>query len=252
MAVMPSIVLLHILLLSMLHVYSCEQIKSSEAESSSRLLSANLSKDYSKFRVKSALTSTNGTEFCIEVVPSLNKIIINVCDDDSNLQVWFFDEENRIQSLAQNPARSNAGFVYNPIDKTIQSMMLYFTILNETAEINKTIFLTERNSCLVGQKWFLKEIVPDNQLKFLGNPCTGENGCPLCTGDCDNIKGCEGNLRCLQVGGVAIMHPLFLFLFFFLSNVLHLLHIFNFFSRGWNLAHQILGVKMSLAAIGKQ
>ena len=83
-------------------------------------------------------------------------------------------------------------------EDTISNLMMPITVVNDTAVQNKEVFLADKDSCLIGQKWILEESIPDNEIKFLENPCNVPGGCPLCAGDCDSDSDCAEGLRCLQ------------------------------------------------------
>ena len=100
--------------------------------------------------------------------------------------------------ICGDPTESNDVFQYSMFEDTISNLMMPITVVNDTAVQNKEVFLADKDSCLIGQKWILEESIPDNEIKFLENPCNVPGGCPLCAGDCDSDSDCAEGLRCLQ------------------------------------------------------
>ena len=177
-----------------------------------------------KYRIKSFLSSTP-LEWCVEVEPLMGNIVINICDEDSDYQVWTFGNE-RVASLSapdgcvtgnftsSTPgllpliyeyneticeATSSNSLLYNIFDDAITVSGLALTVPNETAVQAQALFLSERDTCLVGQKWILEEVHPKNEIKFFGNTCPVPDGCPICSGACHNDHDCESGLRCLHL-----------------------------------------------------
>ena len=184
-----------------------------------------------KYRIKSFLSATP-VEWCVELVPLIGNIVIDICDEDSDYQIWTI-EDGRVASLSapdgcvtcnltnfsresllwplmyqynetfcERSASSGSPILYNMFDDTIIAMDKALTVPNETAVQDQALFLSDKDTCLVGQKWILEEVQPNNQIKFLGKTCPGPDGCPVCSGDCNDDHDCESGLRCLHLESV--------------------------------------------------
>jgi hypothetical protein len=190
------------------------------SSSQDRSLTSGKSGKETQYYIKSFLSSTYDVEWCVEFVPLLDNVLYNICDE-TDAQVWTFEDDGRIRSLRNptgcmvtdvDPITSTVSltyssscenaiddnvFIYNMFDNTISNKMMSLTILDDTLARYDGLIFAEKDSCLLGQKWTLVE-VRKNEIMFLGNPCPGVEGCPVCAGDCDYDSDCEGNLRCLQ------------------------------------------------------
>ena len=91
-------------------------------------------------------------------------------------------------------------FVYNPFDNTISNMMMFLTVQSDPSALDGVNLYSKSESCLIaGQRWVLQSLPNENEIKFLGDPCSDlDNGCPLCSGDCDDDSDCAPGLRCAQ------------------------------------------------------
>lgn len=91
-------------------------------------------------------------------------------------------------------------FVYNPFDNTISNMMMFLTVQSDPSALDGVNLYSKSESCLIaGQRWVLQSLPNENEIKYLGDPCSDlDNGCPLCSGDCDDDSDCAPGLRCAQ------------------------------------------------------
>lgn len=205
--------------------------------------SADSSSPGKKFRIKSLLSSTADTEWCVEA-DRLSLIVLAECNDENKAQIWTFDEDGRMKTeedpggcvyamepptpapsenatqaitfigtqgaslaigneqislaygICRDPDETNT-FVYNLFDQTLSNNLYGFLSVEDDIPVEGLeLPLIARDSCLVGQKWILQEVIPSNLIKFAGNPCHGKDGCPICTGDCDRDEDCAEGLRC--------------------------------------------------------
>ena len=210
------------------------------------------------FRIKSFLSSSADTEWCVEVAPLTGLIILNECEEENEAQIWKYDNFGRLTVLSDQtgciyavepitsspsvtassrPSPSSSAFStdattvpnnslvdarsfgnkpieltyescgepqetnrfsYNIFDNTLSNLFGFLSVMDDNPLQNVELTLLQKDLCLIGQQWILESITPRNLIKFSGNPCHEQNGCSLCTGDCDTDQDCKSGLRCAK------------------------------------------------------
>jgi hypothetical protein len=77
---------------------------------------------------------------------------------------------------------------------------MFLTVQSDPSALDGVNLYSKSESCLIaGQRWVLQSLPNENEIKYLGDPCSDlDNGCPLCSGDCDDDSDCAPGLRCAQ------------------------------------------------------